>query len=75
MSCLECGAPGYFFDHGLCKRCERECLGIEPPALEPGRCAGLECGRFVAADERYCPDCHDEIYGDDDWYPDDEEAA
>lgn len=73
MSCLECDTPGFFPGSGLCRTCQRECLGIDDTP-QPGRCAGLECGARVAQGERYCPDCHDEIYGDDDWYSEDDAA-
>ena len=63
--CLECGTPGYFSGSGLCRRCERECLGLhERPAVPDGRCHGLECGAYVEAGQRYCPHCYDEIYGE-----------
>lgn len=57
--CLECGAPGYYRSTGLCRRCERECLGMHGPTAI-GRCPGYECGALLAIGEKLCPDCERE---------------
>lgn len=60
-SCLECDKPGYFSGSGLCRSCEKECLGFHCEAVQPGRCKGYDCGRLADANDHFCYSCQDEL--------------
>lgn len=68
MPCLECDKPGYYPSTGLCKPCEKECLGVAEKPHNPNLCKTHDCSQYATEPDGYCFSCSAELDSYDDSY-------